>query len=141
LNKLEVQVIAGSIVNMDPLQNYFARKRDGWYEIEAKEKRAKRSLGQNAYFHGVMLPIVLDGLRDAGWDEIEDLDDAKDLVKDMFARFNLVNNKTGEMVTRIKPTHKMSTVEFIEFCDKIIKWGAEWLGIQIPYPNEYLKEF
>ena len=141
MGKIDIQVISGNIVNVVPIKTYFANKRDGFYELEAKEKRKIRSLGQNAYFHGIMLPIVAKGLQEVGWEDIQDEEDAKDLVKDMFGRFTLVNMKTGEMVTRIKPTHRMTTIEFMEFCDKIIQWGAQWLGVQIPYPNEYLKEF
>lgn len=139
-NLIEVRVIAGCIVDGYPIQRYFAEKRDGYYTMEPKEKREKRSLGQNAYFHGVLCPIVLEGLRDAGWDEFEDIEDVKDYLKGLFARVSTVNKHTGEIITRIQKTSKMTTVEFMEFCDKIIKWGAEWLGIQIPYPNEYLKE-
>lgn len=141
MSKIEIEIISGYIASDSALRRVIAMKRDGRYEVEIKEKREKRSLGQNAYFHGVLCPIVLDGLRDAGWDEFEDLEDVKDYLKGLFARVSTVNKKTGEIITRIQKTSKMTTVQFMEFCDKIIKWGAEWLGVIIPYPNEYLKEF
>lgn len=132
---------AGKILNIAHVRQMFQLLDDGQYIVRIT-KHATRSLGQNAYFHAVVLPVVLEGLRKAGWDGMQDIDDAKVVVKDLFApRVPSVNRLTGETGELIRDTHKMTTVEFKDFIDNIIKWGAEYLNIQIPLPNEHIKNY
>lgn len=126
----------GQIANLELTRKIFALLKDGMHMVKITSMD-KRSLDQNRYFHGVMLPIVAEGLRDAGWDEIRDEEDAKSFVKKLFATRSQVNHNTGEVVEFIQDTHKMTKPEFSVFIDDIVRWGAEYLGIQIPYPNEY----
>jgi len=129
----------GKIINIAHVREMFQLLDDGQYLCKITKHRT-RSLGQNGYFHGVVLPIVLEGLRNQGWDGMQDIDDAKFVVKDLFAkRIPYTNTRTGEMSELIQETHKMTTIEFTQFIEQIIKWGAEYLGVQIPCPNEYIK--
>ena len=48
----------------------FRYLKDGKHLVTIKDVR-KRSLPQNAYYWGVVVPMVLRGLRDAGFDEVE----------------------------------------------------------------------
>lgn len=130
---------AGGIVNETDFRRVLARLRDGHYVMKITAKR-QRSLSQNAYFHGVVLPLVFEGLRDAGFDDVDDEETAKMVVKNLFAK-KWIHNADGVGIEYVQDTHKMTTVEFSEFIDKIIKFGVEFLGIQIPYPNEYLKNW
>lgn len=132
-------VIGGKIVNALDARTVFSKLKDGHYVVKITAQR-QRSLSQNAYFHGVVLPIVYEGLRDAGFDDVADEEDAKEVVKNLFAR-KWIPNGDGLGIETVQPTHKMTTVEFSQFIDKIIKWGAEFLNIQIPYPNERLKDW
>lgn len=131
-------MINGNIANVEIVKRAFSNLRDGNYQVKITAQR-QRSHDQNSYFHGVVLPVVFEGLRDAGYDDIQDEDDAKDFVKDLFSRRSMVDPVSGELTSRVVPTHKLTTLEFSEMIEKIIRWGAEWLNIQIPYPNEYLK--
>lgn len=137
--KYIAQVIAGKIINGEGLRAIIAKLRDGHYQVNLTAKR-DRSLSQNAYFHGVVLPIVLEGLRDAGFDDVVDEEDAKSVVKNLFAK-KWLHNPDGLAVEYIQPTHRMTTIEFSEFIEKIIKFGAEYLNVQIPYPNEHVKNW
>lgn len=135
-----VHISAGMPMNKEHFARCIAALKDGQYIIKIT-RHGTRSLDQNAYFHGVVVPIVMKGLREIGWDEIEDTEDAKDLVKRLFLTRRMTNKITGEMEEKILKTSKLSTLEFHEFIEAIIKWGVEYLGIQIPHPNERIRNY
>ena len=85
-----------------------------------------------------MIPIVFKGLRDAGFDDIRTTEDAKAVIKSLFLKRAIPNVNTGEAIEFIQDTHKLSTVEFMEFIEAVIKWAAEYLNIHIPYPGEQI---
>lgn len=85
--------------------------------------RKDRSLPQNSYYHGVVLKTFGDHL---GY-TTEELHDA------MKARFLVIDPDAD--IPRIKSTTKLSTVEFNEYIDKIVRLAAE-NGCDIPEPNE-----
>lgn len=132
-------VLDGKIVNALDARRIFSQLKDGHYIVRITSKKP-RSLGQNAYFHGVVLPILFEGFRAAGFDDVDDHETAKQAVKNLFAK-KWISGTGGLGVEIIQPTSRMTTVEFQEFIDKVIKFGAEYLNVQIPYPNEYLKDW
>ena len=97
----------------------------------------KRSIEQNAYLHGYIFPEVLKGMIDIGYSPSE-VDEAtvKMYLKDKFLRRDVVNEKTGEVISIVRNTSELSTVEFMQFVDDIIKWAAEYLDIELMLPNE-----
>lgn len=134
-----IHTINGKIQNPEVIRKIIANLGDGHHMVKVTSQKA-RSKPQNAYFHGVMLPIIVDGLREAGWDDVHDAEDAKNIVKALFLTRTSVNKKTGETAEMIRNTSGLTTLEFTEFIDRLIKWGAEYLNIQIPYPNEYFHD-
>lgn len=99
----------------------------------------KRSNQANRYLHGVMLPLVRDGLRDAGWNHIKTIYDAKVFIKKLFLTTKVYNEKTGEEIEIIKGTSELSKEEFTDFKESVQQWAAEYLNIYVPDPNEQLK--
>jgi hypothetical protein len=116
---------------------------DGFYVNRIEKVYGKRSGQQNKYYWSVIVPSVRDGLKKVGY-ECDSLDECHDFLKNQFIaikgrkRKRLVNKSTGEMkyISVIKSTRKLSTIEFNEYFEKIIRWAAEYLSIVIPYPNE-----
>jgi hypothetical protein len=51
----------------------------------------------------------------------------------------VVNTKTGEILTVGLSTATLTTVEFEEFLDKCRKFIFEWFGINVPLPNEQME--
>lgn len=104
----------------------------GFHHISIKQVRANRSLDQNAYYWGVVLPAVANGLQEA-WGEAMSVDDCHEWLK---ARFNsrvLVNKATGEVKGRQpQSTANLDTKEFGEYLDKVIKFAGEQLGVEVP---------
>ena len=106
--------------------------------ITIEKRKNKRSNPQNAYFHGVVLPLVYNGLKELG--HTMPLADVKDLLKLKFLKVPIfVNEETGEITEKIKNTSELTTIEFMEFVSEIQRWSAENLGVNIPEPNENLK--
>lgn len=103
-------------------------------------KANQRSLQQNKFYWAVCVPMVKDGLRNMGYDQVRTESDAHEVLKSLFLKVQLVNENTGEVLTEyVNSTTKLSTVLFMDYIDSIIKWAAEYLGIQIPFPNEQMQ--
>lgn len=109
---------------------------DAVYTITIEKYFGQRTSAQNRYFHGAVLPLVLEGLRNAGFNEVHDTEDAKTVIKNLFLKKKITNGvETFEIV---QDTHKLTTKEMADFIDEVILWAAQCLGIEIPAPNQQL---
>ena len=119
--ELTIVINDGLFDNELELKNAISTLKNGTYRVSIKRINT-RSIAQNSYLHGVLFPIVLQELRNLGYDEIKDNEDVKQFLKKQF----LKNKKTRDL----------SKSEMKDFIEQVIKWGAEYLSVQIPYPNE-----
>ena len=97
----------------------------------------KRSNRQNDFYWGVVMPIVQRGLYDATC-ELRDVKNIHyNILLPLFAPTNeIVNVDTGESLLERLTSSEMTTTQFCEYIMEVQKWGAEFLGIDIPSPNE-----
>jgi hypothetical protein len=102
-------------------------------EIIVRKKKKTRSLNQNAYYWGVVIPIIKQGLFDLGI--IFSHEQCHDLLKFRFLKEDQ-HLKDGLFVERIKSTTELSTSEFMDYMSDVTRWAAEYLSISIPEPNE-----
>lgn len=109
----------------------------GSYKI-IMEPLGKRTTLQNAWFHSI-LPEIRMALRDAGFSDIKTNEDAKDLVKSIFFKKKISNGV--EEIEVIQGTSKTAKLDFAEKADEIIRWAAEYLGINIAPPEKQLTVF
>ena len=114
-----------------------AQMRDGEYVMTIERKRRKRSLMQNAYYWGVVVPLVKEGLLDIGYRMT--MEDTHEFLKGRFNIVEKVNEKTGEILKSVGSTSQMTTSQMMDYFAEITQWAAEYLSIQIPQPNEQLK--
>lgn len=135
-----LNIIDNKIANRPIVATAFKSLSDGRYMVKITAYKS-RSLNQNAYYHGCMLPMVLDGLQDAGFNEVKDVATVHELLKKMFLERKIVSEKTGDEISIPGSTAKLSTTEFNQFTDDVIQWAAEYLGITIPMPNHPLQMF
>lgn len=104
-------------------------------EIIIRKRRKKRTTEQNAYYFGVVLPILADHF---GYDDIMQLHD------DLKLKFNPIESKIepGRIVGGT--TTKMSTEEFMasetSYVEQICRWAAMEHQIYIPPPKKKEKE-
>jgi hypothetical protein len=132
--ELVLTIAARRMVNKQDLREMLKWLQDGKYLIIIKDFR-RRSLPQNAYYWGVIVPLVRRGLYDNGFDEVTDNDTAHEVMKKLFLKKTIVSKQTGDMIDISGSSAALTVTEFNEFIESISKWAAEYLGIVIPSPN------
>lgn len=130
----------GAISNRKVVADAFNGLENGRYKVVISSYK-KRSLPQNAYYHGCVVPMVKDGLRHIGYNEVKTNEDAHECLKHLFLKRKMVNENNGDEIVIPGSTAKLTTIEFNTFIDEIIQWASEYLGITIPLPNEPLLMF
>lgn len=138
MTEVIVHIDGGRIVNRTAAARVFMLLKNGVYLLTLKSIK-KRSLPQNAYYHGCVVPLVLQGLKDVGYDEVQTHEDVHEILKYLFLKRSIVHKATGEVIAEISgSTAELQTHEFNDYLEKIWKWSAEYLGVHIPAPNEPL---
>jgi len=93
-------------------------------ECIIKPIHKKRSLSQNRYYWGVVLQIISEVTEHSP-------EELHEVFKEMFL------NKVEVMNILVpESTTKLSKSEFCQYIDRICQWALDFLGIQIPAPNE-----
>jgi hypothetical protein len=111
---------------------------EGWeVSLTLHERITTRSSKQNRYYWGVVVPLIRQGLKEAGYRGVTKAATHK-LLKSLMLKDELVNEQTGEIMTFEGSTTNLSTKQFNEFTDAVRQWAAEQLGINIPEPNEQM---
>jgi hypothetical protein len=64
------------------------------------------------------------------------IQEAHEFLKGRFLFREVVNQELGEVIKLSKSTTELSTIEWEEYMDSIRAFSTEFLGIQIPLPNE-----
>lgn len=105
--------------------------------ITFSKPKKSRSNNQNAFYWGVVLPLVQKGLLDATGELRSNDNIHYKILLPLFAPTNeIVNTDTGESLLERLTSSEMTTTQFCEYIMEVQKWGAEFLGIDIPSPNE-----
>jgi hypothetical protein len=105
--------------------------------ITFSKPKKSRSNNQNNFYWGVVLPLIQKGLLDATG-ELRNNDNIHyNILLPLFAPTNeIINIDTGECINERLTSSEMTTTQFCEYIIEIQKWAAEFLGIDIPSPNE-----
>lgn len=105
-------------------------------ELVLSKANKRRSNPQNAYYHAVVLPCMLQGFIDAGHTGLT-VDDMHEYAKERWLTKgkDLVNPKTGEIRTVGKTTTILSTTEMMTYIEEIARFCAEILNVVIPEPS------
>lgn len=109
--------------------------------ITMEKDYGKRTSQQNRYWWGSLVPAVLEGLRDVGYNEIKTPEQAHEFLKHKFLMQKIVNEKTGEIIEVPRSTTELSKKEESELFEEIWQWAAEFLGINIESPGAQSKLF
>ena len=121
-----LDVVNGRLKNVIPIA-------DGRYHFTIKKKN-NRSLPQNSYYHGCIVPEIKRGMYEIGYDEIS-TNEVHELLKAKFLQKEIINKHDGEVILVPGSTATLTTIEFNEFIEKCQKFAAEYLGIVIADPN------
>ena len=111
--------------------------RDGDYILTLEKKNKKRSIFQNQFYWGVIIPLVKQGLYDNGYELTTEL--VHEYLKSNFSIKEIVNEHSGEILKLIGSTSEMTTTDMMLYFEKIMQWSAEYLNVIIPEPNSQLE--
>lgn len=111
----------------------WARQNPGRNVLVKFEKRgSKRSTLQNRYYHGVVVQMVMMGLREIGYSLAHD--ETHFFLKQKFNPIEIPGN--GGLVIEVPgTTTQLNKTEFGEYIDRIAQWAAEYLNVVIPPAN------
>jgi hypothetical protein len=105
--------------------------------ITFSKPKKNRSNNQNRYYWGLVLPLIQKGLLDATGELRSNDNIHYNILLPLFAPTNeIINIDTGECINERLTSSEMTTTQFCEYILEIQKWAAEFLGIDIPSPNE-----
>lgn len=115
-------------------------------EVIFMRKRNRRSDPQNKYYWGVVIPIILNAFIDLGHDLQSGNSEHREMIhgflKERFLQNGIeIADANAETITGPSSTTYCTTVEFMEYLDRVAQWAAEALYIAIPEPNEQLEAF
>jgi len=132
-----LHITNGAITNPTVAREKFSSLEDGKYLVTVKSIK-RRSIPQNKYYWSVVVPMVKEGLREAGYNDVKTNEDAHEILKHLFLKKKITSEKSGEEITVAGSTAKLKTVEFNQFLQEIWQWAATYLNIYIPEPNEQM---
>lgn len=130
------KVINGTISsNRKPIKEAIVAFEGKEITITIAKKSKKRSNDQNAYLWGVVYPIVKNGLKEIGYNQIT-TEQVHELLKGTFVKEDIVNELSGEVKTITGHTSSLTTSQFMDYLAQIKQFASDELGCYIPDPNE-----
>jgi hypothetical protein len=100
--------------------------------IKFEKRGSKRSLPQNRYYHGVVVQMVCQGLREIGYSLSHD--ETHFFLKQKFNSVQIPGS--GGLVIEVPgTTTQMNKTEFAEYIDRIAQFAVEYLNVVIPPAN------
>lgn len=106
--------------------------------ITIERKRKQRSMSQNAYYFGVVVPLVQAMLVDYGNDV--DPEETHAFLKEHVGKLvSAIADKDGKRIAIVKSSATLSTVEWEAYMERIKRWAAE-NGTFIPDPGRQFGE-
>jgi hypothetical protein len=127
----------GLVTNKDAIKKAFTLS-DGKYRLRIS-RAGKRSILQNGYYWGAVIPAIQDGLKDLGHEL--DKEEIHDWLKGKFNYTEVINKSTGQYEQVPISTTKLTRTEFCEYIEKIQRFAAEFLNVVIPDPGQSAEIF
>ena len=100
--------------------------------------KKQRSVSQNAYYWGVVIPIWQNILK-TDWGEFYSKEETHEFLKYNCNFVEKVNTDTGEIIRLSKSTTQNSTTDQEEFHLKCRQLAEEMFSVMIPLPNEQIQ--
>jgi hypothetical protein len=106
----------------------------GKYKIGVEKYRRKASHEQFKYLYGLVYPLSMIALNDAGY-EFVNIDQVDAFWKSMFANKEVLNRETGEIMKIPMSKSEFMTIDEMTYCDAIRNYCGEYLMTTIPDPD------
>lgn len=102
--------------------------------ITLEEAKRRRSNNQNAYYWGVVIPIILAMFKDAG-NDVDETEVHEYLKEHIGGLKHVMTTPDGIRKSVVTSSTKLTTQEFEDYMEKVRAWAAEF-DLIIPLPNE-----
>jgi len=106
----------------------------GKYQNTTEKYKRKASHEQFKYLYGLVYPLSLIALNDAGY-EFTNVDQVDNFWKLMFANKEVLNRETGEVLKLPLSKSEFMTIDEMTYCDAIRNYCSEYLMTSIPDPD------
>jgi hypothetical protein len=106
----------------------------GKYQNTTEKYKRKASHEQFKYLYGLVYPLSLIALNDAGY-EFTNIDQVDLFWKAMFANKEVLNRETGEILKLPLSKSEFMTIDEMTYCDAIRNYCSEYLMTSIPDPD------
>lgn len=131
-----IHIRDGAIVNSALIRKLFNALQDGKYIVEINSAN-KRSNPQNRYYWGLVIPLIKKGIEDMGTELTAE--ETHEFLKAKFNYTELVNEETGQTEFIPRSTTALNKLQFSEYVEKIQRFAAEFLNVEVPDPGVQLK--
>ena len=134
------------VYNFDSLQTKrrFMQKiqiAKGLWEISMKPRKRTRSLNQNAFWWAAVVSPFCDWLRNEWGDNSITPEQAHEVLKQkVLGTDDIVNKKTGEVVSITRESKVLDTHEFGEMIEKASAWLEEFCEIDVLPPEMFYEQ-
>lgn len=146
MRRIEVisEVKAGKLVrNQTALREAIGHFEGKEILITVERNKTGRTNAQNRWYWGVAVQLVQLDLREKGYQFGKE--ETHEFIKLAVSKRDpsviveeIPIEATGEILSRIKSTSELSTVDFMAFKEIIQQWASETLDLNIPDPGEQL---
>ena len=136
-SQIAISIVNGKIANAKTVRAAFDSLEDGRYSLKF-ETINKRSLPQNSYYWSAVVPIVKDGLRANGFNDVKTNGDAHMVLKHLFLKRHIKSEISDELIVVETSTTELNKEGFNIYLEDIYQWASTYLGIVIPQPNEQI---
>lgn len=134
-----IELTDGKVTKGRTLFSKLFKGLSGRFVITIEKAKRKRSNNQNRYLWGCVYKFIQQGFEDLG--NKESLETIHEFCKSRFLKKEIVHEETGEVMTFTKSTTELSTSEMMDYIADLQRFGAEYLNVIIPDPNEQVSMF
>ena len=105
--------------------------------LTIEKKFRKRSNNQNAFYWGVLIPIISELLQDATGNFFSS-EETHDVLKSNCNYKELISENTGEITKIPISTTELTTLEWLGYIEKVEHFVFDYFSVTLPKPNEQL---
>lgn len=127
-----------NLLNYGKIKSELLKYEGGYVEITISPVKKERSLSQNSYYWGVVLPMITEEISGKEQGMIDEMivRQIHEEMKIRFLSYEVESKIDKSKLTFTKTTKELSTSEFENYLEQVRRFARNELGINIPLPNE-----
>ena len=137
--KLPIQIRKGRFAsNLNMVRTILEHYNDCAIDVTFSKKTNKRSSRQNAYYWGVIIPIIQNCIKEE-WGEVAGSEETNNFLKTNCNFVEVVNEDTGQVLRRVKSSKtENTTIDQEKFHENCRTLALDFFNTEIPLPKTNL---